>query len=500
MAKTAIGDLHARLTADVTQYDAEMKRAAAATQRTAQSINGELDGLQKNIARKFTLGDIGKDLLKGLGLGSGFAVAQTAVELMADKLREQAEFEEAITAELQKQHDLRKQIIMLGRSPAEQRTLLEREMQRLQSTRAGITDPARRTFTPTQLPPGFAFMSEAEKFAAMAPKVADLTDKQRLEVAKLDTAIEELTLKIKGLTEEEAKNEKQEREATAKSDYTRRVNALTAGLKKQEEAFNDMLDAARKRNDEAERTRKENEAEAKRLDAIAEKYRRLADPMREYLERVKEINDAEANGRLTMDEAAKARAITIDESPAGKAFALSQQRFASQVPQMEEDTKALAMAAQDMGFAFSSAFENAVIAGEKLSDVMRSLVQDILRVFLRLAVTNPLINGIFGGISGFQALPTLFGGARAEGGPVTSGSSYLVGENGPELFQPRQSGVIVPNHALSGGGVTVNLTTNFESGVTRQEVASMLPKMVEAAKSAVADAVGRGGGYRRAFA
>lgn len=495
MAKTAIGDLHARLTADVTQYDAEMKRAAAATQRTAQSINGELDGLQKNIARKFTLGDIGKDLLKGLGLGSGFAVAQTAVELMANRLREQAELEESITAELQKQHDIRKQIIMLGRSPAEQRQILEKEMAGLVSARGKITDPVRRTFTPTQLPPGWALMSEEEKRMKMLPFIVDLTDKEREAVAKLDTAIDALTLKIKGLTQEETKNADQ----AAKNDYTRRIAALTSGLRKQEEAFNDMVDAARKRNDEAERTRKENEAEVKRLDAIAEKYRQLADPMREYLQRIKEIDDAEANSRLTMDQAAKARAIIIDESPAGKAFALSQQRFA-QVPALEEDTKVLAMAAQDMGFAFSSAFENAVIAGEKLSDVMRSLGQDILRVFLRLAVTNPLINSIFGGVSGFQALPTLFGGPRADGGPVNSGSTYLVGENGPELFQPRQSGMIVPNHALGGGGVTVNLTTNFANGVTRQEVAAMLPKMVEAAKSAVADAVGRGGGYRRAFA
>lgn len=36
-------------------------------------------------------------------------------------------------------------------------------------------------------------------------------------------------------------------------------------------------------------------------------------------------------------------------------------------------------------------------------------------------------------------------GARASGGPVTGGSTYLVGEQGPELFIPNQSGMIVPN-------------------------------------------------------
>lgn len=43
------------------------------------------------------------------------------------------------------------------------------------------------------------------------------------------------------------------------------------------------------------------------------------------------------------------------------------------------------------------------------------------------------------------------GGARAEGGPVSAGAMYLVGERGPELFVPRMSGEIVPNHSLNSG-------------------------------------------------
>jgi tape measure domain-containing protein len=38
-------------------------------------------------------------------------------------------------------------------------------------------------------------------------------------------------------------------------------------------------------------------------------------------------------------------------------------------------------------------------------------------------------------------------GERANGGPVTSGKRYLVGERGPELFVPGSSGTIVPNGA-----------------------------------------------------
>ncbi len=52
-------------------------------------------------------------------------------------------------------------------------------------------------------------------------------------------------------------------------------------------------------------------------------------------------------------------------------------------------------------------------------------------------------------------------GARALGGPVNAGRTYLVGERGPELFTPGISGGIVPNNRMGslggsfgGGGVT----------------------------------------------
>lgn len=43
-------------------------------------------------------------------------------------------------------------------------------------------------------------------------------------------------------------------------------------------------------------------------------------------------------------------------------------------------------------------------------------------------------------------------GARAIWGPVSRGKSYLVGENGPELFTPGSSGNITPNGDFWGGG------------------------------------------------
>jgi hypothetical protein len=45
-------------------------------------------------------------------------------------------------------------------------------------------------------------------------------------------------------------------------------------------------------------------------------------------------------------------------------------------------------------------------------------------------------------------------GHRASGGPVSAGRPYLVGEAGPELMVPGQSGTVVPNNRLGGNGGT----------------------------------------------
>jgi hypothetical protein len=60
-----------------------------------------------------------------------------------------------------------------------------------------------------------------------------------------------------------------------------------------------------------------------------------------------------------------------------------------------------------------------------------------------------------------------FRGARASGGPVAGGSSYLVGERGPELFTPGTSGNITPNNALGGGGITVNVNGGDPNSIVR---------------------------------
>jgi phage-related minor tail protein len=61
-----------------------------------------------------------------------------------------------------------------------------------------------------------------------------------------------------------------------------------------------------------------------------------------------------------------------------------------------------------------------------------------------------------------------FSGARADGGAVTAGGAYLVGERGPELFRPTTGGAIEPV-ATGGVNVTVNVQGGDAAGLARSD-------------------------------
>jgi phage-related minor tail protein len=71
-----------------------------------------------------------------------------------------------------------------------------------------------------------------------------------------------------------------------------------------------------------------------------------------------------------------------------------------------------------------------------MKGLARSIVNDLKRIVLDTLVRKPL-ESLFSGLFGAP-----FGGGRAGGGFAARGASYLVGERGPELFTPSQSGRI----------------------------------------------------------
>jgi len=88
--------------------------------------------------------------------------------------------------------------------------------------------------------------------------------------------------------------------------------------------------------------------------------------------------------------------------------------------------------------------------GIALSAVV-NIVATLIDGFRTLINLGSKIGGAIGG---------MFGGGRAAGGPVSAGTTYLVGEKGPELFTPSRSGNIIPNGSMGGGSNVINITVN----------------------------------------
>lgn len=135
--------------------------------------------------------------------------------------------------------------------------------------------------------------------------------------------------------------------------------------------------------------------------------------------------------------------------------------------------------------AFMSIFDHTKTAKEKFKDMARYMIAELYKVLVVQKLVGSFNSQTGQGTGIVNFLMNL--GKRAQGGPVTAGRPYLVGERGPELIVPSRNATVLPNGS-GAGGVTVNQNITFGSGVSRAEIQQMLPKIVETTKAAVFDA------------
>ena len=177
--------------------------------------------------------------------------------------------------------------------------------------------------------------------------------------------------------------------------------------------------------------------------------------------------------------------------------------------------------------AFTTDFVNALLDGqnglESFKDFARSLVAQIIAIFMQLMVVNKIINSIFN-LTGDDALPTRsfsdlniggnktsvspppVGGRFAGGGKLNPNKPVIVGERGAEIFVPHANGTLLNNmnskNAMGGATTVINQSINFATGVVptvRAEVTKMLPQIAEVTKGAVQESAMRGGSFRRSL-
>lgn len=218
------------------------------------------------------------------------------------------------------------------------------------------------------------------------------------------------------------------------------------------------------------------------------------------------------NDELSRTDAGSARFVQLQEAILGAQDQLTE--LAGTFPELKKQADDIG---KDLGLTFSSAFEDAVVEGKKLGDVLRGLGDDLLRLFVRKSLTEPLVRavtgfnwaGLFSGILG-SAKGNVFDGAGrvtafASGGIVTGPTPFtygggklgVMGEAGTEGIFPLKRG---PDGKLGvaaygmggGGGVTIHQTINVAAGASRNELMQGMAAAKSAAVAEIQDLMRRG--------
>ena len=136
------------------------------------------------------------------------------------------------------------------------------------------------------------------------------------------------------------------------------------------------------------------------------------------------------------------------------------------------------------------AFEKGESAGEVFKNFFKNMIKQVIADIIRLMVFLPILQafgfnvsgGAVTGLSGGGLLGSLgFKATGAGGGNVMARRPMLVGEQGPELFVPSNSGSLTPNHQM---GTTVNYNINAVDAPSFQQLVASDPQFIYAVTQA----------------
>ena len=438
-------------------------KAVDATKAAFASVQNSLSKMGEKV-KGFKATFAGKGLLEGLGIGGGLQAAQTSIAKISDSFREAAEFAQAIEGFTKRSLEFTLRAIKEARSPQEQLDQMMKDRARIIEERKALQAPAfvkkGETVIPSVRGPivlRSGELTEVKKTEEQLTKIAELIEQE-------NNLSDEMKKVQKKMTEDKGKAF-DEIDKQRQSDQDRKIAALRSGLEAQEKETENSISLQGKKNDATEKEREE-------LGKLAQGYNDLVSPTRVFGRQIEEVNKLAADGKISFKDAALAvNLLTVEmkKNQDARMDSTLNDLFGDldeEANRINESLKKQNQIFDDAGGMIAQGFEDAILSGQKLSEVIRGLGQDLLRLVFSNMITQPLAKGIGDFLSG-----------RAQGGPVNAGRPYMVGEKGPELFVPSSSGSIVPNGAMGSsgggtGGVTVNY--NIAAGVSRAELVPIL--------------------------
>jgi len=462
-----------KLIADAEQFIAEFKRAERAASGTGSKVDAEMTKLARSLEKKFSLGDIGKDILKFAGIGSGFAVAEKAVGLVTDYFERQKQLSSDIETIWNRIGEVQLRMRDAGETDLEKRLRLEKEIAKATAEYADKSVAA-------------SFFTTAARGGAMSLTPQKIDKETEKKLAEMVLKIQQLREEYEKLTRSEEKRISSERVALEE----KLARALTEQYEATEKQFQAISRAGEKENAKAaeealerekarahamqDRTAATEKFNAQMSDLIS-KYREIANPAEKFEKMQEEIRDAFLFGGMGPEAATEAMKA-VDK--------LRDDELAKNKSDLDEFSREWAVMWSTVSDRAGQAFADMVLTGENAFKKLPEIVaRSILEITARLAVINPILNFVFGQTKGWSPLPTFYGGGKASGGPVNAGGLYRVNEAGPEmlsvggmdyLMMGNRGGSVTSNNELrSSGGNTyiIDARGTDESVVQRLAVA-----------------------------
>lgn len=155
--------------------------------------------------------------------------------------------------------------------------------------------------------------------------------------------------------------------------------------------------------------------------------------------------------------------------------------FFTQEKLTDDQKAAYEQAGYDLVMAFWDGMKR--VMSDLVSWVTTQVDTYILAPFTNALNTLSSWSGMTGGApAGAPNRADVVKGKRAKGGPISRGSTYWTGENGPELITASRSGYVHPNKGGAGSGapiVNMSLTVNPAPGMDEAGLARRVAREVE---------------------
>ena len=131
-----------------------------------------------------------------------------------------------------------------------------------------------------------------------------------------------------------------------------------------------------------------------------------------------------------------------------------------QLEEQAENAEKIREAFNNLSVTIKDDIKNGIAGLIRGTSTLGDMLNNIADRLLSVGLDHILFGSVLGSSGPKGGLLGLLG--FANGGRPPVGKPSIVGEKGPELFVPKTSGTIVPNHKLGGGGTT-NISVNVDA-------------------------------------